>query len=170
MKYIIDIEDEPMIANDLWKNEVDELYKAKGFNSLVFDKNGLNKLTPYEEPDREAIEEEVWKFIKYVNEKIPLTDYKNIYGMAGATEGCKSYREAKAKYDKWKAEKETVRIDDEIISDDGVKAVVININEWGDWRCLNSDGDFAVCTTNKQHWKKTGRHFDAVEKLLEQMK
>jgi len=37
MKYIIDIDDEP----------VEGLYKAKGFNSLVFDKNGLDRLTPY---------------------------------------------------------------------------------------------------------------------------
>jgi len=34
MKYFIELEDEP----------VNGLYKAKGFNTLVFDKNGLNKL------------------------------------------------------------------------------------------------------------------------------
>lgn len=34
MKYVIELEDEP----------VNGLYKAKGFNTLVFDKNGLKKL------------------------------------------------------------------------------------------------------------------------------
>lgn len=39
-KYIIEFEDEPF-GNGL--------YKAKGFNSLVFDQNGLDRLTPFEE-------------------------------------------------------------------------------------------------------------------------
>lgn len=37
-KYVIELEDEP-ITNGLWK--------VKGFNSLVFDQNGLDKLTPF---------------------------------------------------------------------------------------------------------------------------
>ena len=39
-KYIIEFEDKPF-GNGL--------YKAKGFNSLVFDQNGLDRLTPFEE-------------------------------------------------------------------------------------------------------------------------
>ena len=52
MKYIIEIEDEPFGRNDdpLIPHGMDELYRAKGFRSLVFDENGLNKLTPYVEP------------------------------------------------------------------------------------------------------------------------
>lgn len=42
-KYIIELED-----------EVDGLCKAKGFNTLVFDKNGISKLTPYEEKKEES--------------------------------------------------------------------------------------------------------------------
>ena len=37
-KYVIELEDKP-ITNGLWK--------VKGFNSLVFDQNGLDKLTPF---------------------------------------------------------------------------------------------------------------------------
>lgn len=37
-KYIIELEDK-QITNGLWK--------VKGFNSLVFDQNGLDKLTPF---------------------------------------------------------------------------------------------------------------------------
>ena len=46
MKYIIEIEDEPMVRGE------DEVWKAKGFRSLVFDQNGLDKLKPYKKPDR----------------------------------------------------------------------------------------------------------------------
>ena len=42
-KYIIELEDKP-IGNGLWK--------VRGFNSLVFDQNGLNKLKEYHEECR----------------------------------------------------------------------------------------------------------------------
>ena len=41
-KYIIEIEDEP----------VNGLYKAKAFNTLVFDQNGLDRLKRYDEPPK----------------------------------------------------------------------------------------------------------------------
>ena len=44
MKYIIEINDTPMTTPELGK----KLYKAKGFNSLVFDQNGLDKLEKFE--------------------------------------------------------------------------------------------------------------------------
>ena len=60
MKYIIDICDEP-INND---EGSPQLYKAKDFNSLVFDKEGLKRLTAYIEypiPDNQfEKEEQAW--------------------------------------------------------------------------------------------------------------
>lgn len=47
MKYIIEIEEEPMVRKSALHGE-EAVYRAKGFNSLVFDKAGLEKLTPYE--------------------------------------------------------------------------------------------------------------------------
>lgn len=44
-KYIIEIEDAPYMAEE--GNTSIALYKAVGFNSLLFDKNGLDKLAPY---------------------------------------------------------------------------------------------------------------------------
>lgn len=47
-KYIIELEDEPFIPQ--WDEASDPevtLYRVKGFNTLVFDENGLNKLKPY---------------------------------------------------------------------------------------------------------------------------
>ena len=62
MKYIIEIEDEPFERNDdpVIPHGMDELYKAKGFNSLVFDENGLDKLTSL----NEALDEAFWNGYK----------------------------------------------------------------------------------------------------------
>lgn len=55
-KYIIELEDKPF-----HKEDGDFLYRAKGFNSLVFDWNGLQMLTPYTEPDLDAIRNEAYE-------------------------------------------------------------------------------------------------------------
>lgn len=47
MKYIIEIEDEPLTRDG------EAVYRAKGFRSLVFDENGLKKLTPFGTPEQE---------------------------------------------------------------------------------------------------------------------
>lgn len=41
MKYILEVDDEPLVRGDT------VVYKAVGFNTLVFDSNGLSKLKPY---------------------------------------------------------------------------------------------------------------------------
>ena len=46
-KYIIELEDEPLVYNET--TEKAELWRVKGFKSLVFDNVGLEKLTPYNE-------------------------------------------------------------------------------------------------------------------------
>ena len=47
-KYIIELEDEPFGRNDDpdYPHGMDLLWRVKGFNSIVFDENGLSKLTP----------------------------------------------------------------------------------------------------------------------------
>ena len=47
-KYIIELCEKPMkneSGNDIWR--------VKGFNTLVFDQNGLDKLEEYKEPEKE---------------------------------------------------------------------------------------------------------------------
>lgn len=53
MKYIIELEDVPFS-----KKDGDFLYRVKGFNSLVFDMNGLQKLERY---DKSAIIHEAYQ-------------------------------------------------------------------------------------------------------------
>ena len=57
-KYIIEIEDEPFGRNDdpNIPHGMDELFKAKGFNALVFDKEGLDKLTPFDKALDKALD------------------------------------------------------------------------------------------------------------------
>lgn len=59
-KYIIEVEDKPfeLLSGDGFTSE--KLFRVKGFNSLVFDWNGLNMLTPYTEPDLERVKKEAY--------------------------------------------------------------------------------------------------------------
>ena len=50
-KYIIEIEDRPFTTPYTQL----ELFKAKDFNTLVFDKNGLDKLEMYEQTNKEDL-------------------------------------------------------------------------------------------------------------------
>ena len=52
-KYIIEIEDEPFVRQSALYGE-EGLYRANGFKSLVFDKDGLDKLTPLDKALEEA--------------------------------------------------------------------------------------------------------------------
>ena len=46
-KYIIEFEDKPFVSTSNYDSD-DELYRAVGFNALVFDQNGLDKLEEYD--------------------------------------------------------------------------------------------------------------------------
>ena len=51
IRYIIELEEIPFVRTKFCigadKLETEMLYRVKGFNSLVFDKKGIEKLTPY---------------------------------------------------------------------------------------------------------------------------
>lgn len=167
MKYIIEIENEPFGRNDdpFFPHGMDELYRAKGFKSLVFDQNGLDKLTPYTEPDRKTIEDEVWAFAK----KVRLEEFIDEEGrLHGYISGFNSYSEAKAKYDAWAKEKSRIRVGDEvIIKSDGVKGVVLDKDLCGEFYVFTENG---CCEEYRIiHFEKTGRHFEEVEELLRKM-
>lgn len=172
MKYIIELEDEPMIANS-YHQKVDELWKAKGFNSLVFDKYGLNKLTPYTEPDRKAIEDKVWNFASDCFWSMTQEEIDQCY------DGWfpKSYQEAKSKYDLWAKSKEEIHVGDELEqitasgNPVGLKCVVTKIVDDEILKGIAQTGEVVTCSSQiKRWWRKTGRHFDEVEKLLERMR
>ena len=49
-KYVIELEDKPLcVFDEDAQTYFPRLYRVKGFNSLVFDQTGLDKLTPLED-------------------------------------------------------------------------------------------------------------------------
>ena len=77
-KFIIELCEKPMKnenGNDIWR--------VKGFNTLVFDHNGLDKLEEYKEPEREI---KVGDLFLYDNSKYVMVtkaelNEKRIYGI-----------------------------------------------------------------------------------------
>lgn len=169
-KYIIELEGEPMVANSSHQ-EVDELWKAKGFNSLVFDKCGLDKLTPYTEPDRKAIEDEVWELAKKLismseNEVSDMIGYTTNFGEVMYN---MPYQEAKAKYEAWKKKKDEIHVGDEIVLDENVKMIVTRVDHETFIQGVDENGECYECIECNAV-RKTGRHFDWIEELLKKMR
>lgn len=172
MKYIIEIENEPFGRNDdpFFPHGMDELYRAKGFKSLVFDKNGLDKLTPYTEPDRKAIEDEVWAFAK----KVRLEEFIDEEGrLHGYISGFNSYSEAKAKYDAWKKQKDEIRVGDEVeYPPNKEKGIVIKCHVPDVYAEVDKYAVFTGTSVEyllREWLTKTGRVFPEVAELLKKM-
>ena len=164
MKYIIDIPSELRIKDDGYSFSDGKSYCITG---------NLSKLTPYVEPDRKAIEDEVWEFVNFLENKLMASDYDDIFDDNSPYDHM-TYQEAKAKYEAWEAwlkQKEETRVGDEFLhtTGDGVKGVVIKIHDDDCFDILDSDGDVYEYTSMK-YWEKTGRHFDEVEELLKKMR
>jgi len=159
MKYIIELEDEPMIANS-FNQEVDELWKAKGFNSLVFDKYGLYKLTPYTELDRKAIEDETWGLAERIAD-MSYDDFISCF--EGETEEYVyglTYHEVKAKYEAWKKRKEEIHVGDEVKIANTI-GVVTRVPEYDEQRVhYIAESGTVYCNNAYADIVKTGRHFD----------
>lgn len=112
MKYIIEINDEPFKNESLWGDN--ELYQAVGFNSLVFDRNGLDKLVPY---DESAVEqrgrEEAWELIKAIG-KMTDQEMRECFGEEIIVN--LSYDEAREKYEAWKKQKDDKQNREKVIA------------------------------------------------------
>lgn len=149
MKYIIDIPDDTQ--------------KIIGFRqdySLIY-----IDMTPYTEPDRSVIEDEVWEFAK----KVRLEEFIDEEGrLHGYISGFNSYSEAKSKYEAWKKQKDEIRVGDEVIYDSRTKAVVV-IPETEERYGTILTGDFATIVVSHDDLEKTGRHFDDIAELLKKM-
>ena len=171
MKYIIEIENEPFGRNDdpFFPHGMDELYRAKGFKSLVFDQNGLDKLTPYTETDREAIENEVWEFAWEVLQ-LDLPVFREIFGYDTDK---MDYRYYKYKYDAWKKQKDEIRVGDEVeYPPNKAKGIVIKCHVPDVYAEVDK---YAVFTGTSVEYlsiewlTKTGRVFPEVAELLKKM-
>ena len=129
-------------------------------------------LIPYTDLDREAIENEVWEFVRRIlgMPKDKYCECFDIDDIADDDFACKySYQEAKKVYEEWKKEKEKIDVGDEVwIMEDGQNGVVTSTTDNGFLTIINEDGDSILRYDDDV--VKTNRHYPEVEKLLKQMR
>lgn len=171
-KYVIELDDEPCMREDGYN-----FYTCKTVPWWSISDMIINRLTPYTEPDeqeiREKVEKEVWEFAR----KMISTSGNEVSEMWGCVTNFgevmhnTTYSEAKTKYEEWRKQKDEIHEYDEIISEvPDNKAVIVRIDCWGQWHCVNSDGIFMVEINQQGYWKKTGRSFPELGDVLKKMR
>lgn len=156
-KYIIDIPDEVPVSDEL----------------VPFDMCRPSWYWEAYEKGKDDTEDNVWEFAMTCL-KMDGADFYKCFGCSMVdclTE--LSYHEAKAKHEKWKAEKAEIRVGDEVEYECGgiVRFVVFGIvgnKVYGFKYPCNYDDVGEYCDIDML--TKTGRHFDSIEKLLEEIK
>lgn len=157
MKYIIDIPNELAEATARYWNETTDM-----------------TLVPYTEPDRKAIEDEVWNFVDFMIHEMDVEEREECFGES-AYAVCiheLTYQGAKAEYDEWKKQKDEIRVGDEV-GNGFVKGTAFFVDETmveGFFIDDDDNEEIEHFWWNKRDCKKTGRHFDEVEELLKKMR
>lgn len=160
-KYLISIQD----AIDAFKEFRGWMAKDKAYEYVC----KLKKL-PSAQSERSVIEDEVWGFVRIITD---MTEKQREECFGGSTcdlDEYMTYKEAKAKYEAWKKEKEEIHVGDELKDDENIRAVVLDIidEDYMSYEVFTENG--ITDEWHKKHCKKTGRHFDEVEELLMKMK
>lgn len=171
MKYIIDI---PKEYESDWVNKSSRLGFELCFpiyetstNKKYHTPTGL-KLESYIEPDRKAIEDEVWEFATTCI-KMDGADSVDVFGGYSLDSFTKySYQEAKAKYDAWKKRKDEIHVGDEVVLYENVKMVVTQVDHGTSIQGVDENGE-CYESIDCNVVKKTGRHFAEIEELLKKL-
>ena len=153
------------------------LWRAKGFNSLVFDMTGIDKLTPYTEPDLEQARKEAYE--KGLSDawdcvdKIDSMSHKEQEECFGRTYLVNILEiepsEAIEKLKAYEQEKKEINVGDEVATDAGNRASVLYENPDGTQVFVfKSDGTAAWWTKSALH--RTGRNFPEIAAVLEKMR
>ena len=114
MKYIIEI---PSKADF-----VTAYYMENGL-PVMYTSDKIDDLEPYIESDRKAIENEVWSFVDFLENKLKASDYDDVFDDNSPYDKY-TYQEAKAKYEAWLKQKDEIKIGDEVIAKDNMKNAV----------------------------------------------
>ena len=110
MKYIVELEDEPCMREDGVN-----YYTCKSARWYKLGETVINRLTPYTEHDRKAIEDEVWELASKLIWTFTERECRQIFGMEAAyVPRDMPYSEAKSKYEVWKKQKEDEAIMKEV--------------------------------------------------------
>lgn len=166
-KYIIDIPDDSdtKYTYDQDTKELKFPSPRIDFTNLMGLEIVLKNVIPYTEPDRKAIEDEVWKFAKYCCD---IMDYEWQLD---------TYQQAKGKIEAWKKQEDEIHVGDEIEqltatgNPVGLKCVATKIVDDEILKGVTQTGEVVTCSSQiKRWWRKTGRHFDEIEELLKKMR
>ena len=127
-------------------------------------------LTFYTDQDREAIEaieNEVWEFVRCII-GMSKDKYYECFDIADDDFASKySYQEAKKVYEEWKKEK--IHVGDEVwIMESGQNGVVTNTADSGFLTIMDEDGE--PIHFYEKNVVKTGRHYPEIKKLLKEMR
>ena len=164
MKYIIELNPDCVDGEFLWMP-----IRIAGEDQWIKTKASL---TPYTEPDRNAIEAEVWEFASMLMNMHPDVA-EDIYWSMNGGKGIgvaaeMTYQEAKSKYEAWKKHKDEIHVGDEVTLTNGRTTSVVIGFCYGSANLLYKNGD--VGQYPKDGCQKTGKHFDEVAELLEKLR
>lgn len=169
MKYIIDIPDD-RIGDFVGSTHLLMPYTMAGHKG--HHDTGL-KLTSYTEPDRKAIEDEVWNFVDFMIHEMDIEEREECFGepLYAVCIHELTYQGAKAEYDEWKKQKdETLDTGDEVYDNEiDSKGVILRRYNSDTIDILWDDGSAGETIAIKAI-TKTGRHFPEVAELLEKMR
>ena len=159
-KYIIDLPDNLVnLTGVYWEDGATVLAKQYRLSDLV----------PYVESDRDVAEGRGWEFAMECL-KMYGADFCKCFGSSMID--CLTelpYHEAKAKYEKWKKEKEKIRVGDEVwIMEEAQNGVVTSTTDSGFLTIIDEDGD--SIHRYDTYVVKTGRHYPEIKKLLKEMR
>lgn len=200
-KYIIEIEDVPFskvhFDDDNGAQNIN-LYRVKGFNAFVFDKDSLDKLTPLDKELEKAYQKglsqgysdgyeecrydgDTIKYQQGLNDawetakKIAAYSGTNkpldeMFGMHGVFDIINKFSasEALAKINKYEQQKQEIKVGDEVTVY-GINDSIVVVEVDGD--CIDiSDLHSWHSWYDRKNIKKTGRHFPQVAELMKAMK
>lgn len=164
-KYIIDVPDEG-------KYRLGQEYIFANDGERLVASCNLTDLTPYTEPDKEQIENEVWGFVRKIVVEMECSERYDCFGddNEAFVIGAYSYKEVKEKYETWKKSKDEIRVGDEveICGTIGIVTKVPYLDEERVHYIAKSGATY--CNNAYAEIKKTGRHFDEIEELLKKMR
>ena len=121
------------------------------------------------EPDRKAIEDEVWEFVRIITD---MTEKQRIECFGGAScdlDEYWTYQDAKAKYEEWKKSKDDIHVGDEVTDNELDEIGVVTYANDSYCCVLWSDGVVSE-EVRKSEFRSTGRHFNITHELLKKMK
>lgn len=184
-KFIVEIDD--VMLGSTAENNPTALYRIKGFNSLVFDKNGLDKLEKIPTSDAkdwsetiEVMEREynrglndAWELAKKLFADMSDSDLNEIFGKDWNYPKLMRLtpQEALAKIEAYE-ESKAIKVGDVVkrknVDKDMPNKLIVTKIYNQTFEGIDSDG-YVYCEKHFDEWKKTGKHLD-IEHLLEQIR